>query len=110
MWHGQFVRLHPGTVCHLSAPNREYDAEPIKITKFNGAKMKWQIEWQSERFKGKELLVPESSLRLSFCVLPESMTQCNRVAGGHMQGSCGQVIAGETIMPVDFIEEPLVLR
>ena len=114
MWHGQFVRLHPGTVCHLSAPNREYDAEPIKITKFNGAKMKWQIELQSERFKGKELLVPESSLRLSFCVLPESMTQCNRVAKfvDDMQGSCGRgLIAGETIMPGStlFEEPPLVL-
>ena len=110
MWHGATVRLHPGTVCHLSAPGRDFDDEQCAIKKYDAAKGKWHVELQRDKFKGKELIVPESSLRLSFCLLPESL----RLAKRHVklvdddQDACGRGLAvAETVAPgTPLFEEP----
>ena len=63
MIHGQRVRLHRNTVCHLEAPGRDFDGELCQVQSYDAAKNKWHIELNGGRHKGKELLVPESSLR-----------------------------------------------
>ena len=75
MIHGQRVRLHRNTVCHLEAPGRDFDGELCQVQSYDAAKNKWHIELNGGRHKGKELLVPESSLSFAYCLLAESIGQ-----------------------------------
>jgi hypothetical protein len=115
VWHGSTVRLHPGTMCRLSAPGRDFDDEPCTVSKFDKAKAKWHIKLQHDRWRGKELMVPESSLRLSFCLNPDAVHQCKQLAAlsfEDAQGSCGRgLVTAEPVAPATplFEEPPLIL-
>ena len=102
MIHGAQVRLHPKTICHISAPGRDFDDEPVTVTAFVAAKSKWKVALQLPQRQGKELLVPETSLRFCCSVLPESVGQLKKLAKlvDDDQGACGRGFkAGEAIPP-----------
>ena len=116
MWHGSTVKLHPGTVCHLEAPSREeLNNEMVSVVRFEASKGKWQVRLQNPRFRGKELFVPEASLRLAFCVLSESVTKAKRLVEmieEPKQGACGRgILVAQSIQPGAplFEEPPLML-
>lgn len=115
MFHGNKVRLHPGTVCHLDAPGRPFHLEHCTVQKFDAAKSKWQIRLEAQQWNGKELLVPESSLRLAFCLLPDSVAKRKKMVKlieEDAQGSCGRgLVVAQSVAPGAplFEEPPLVL-
>ena len=109
------VSLHPNTVCYLEAPSHPCDGETVQIKRYDVAKDKWQIQIQSPRFEGKEMLVSQRSLRLAYCLLPESLGKTKKyvkLQEEDTQGSCGRgLIVGQSVAPatVLFEEPPLVV-
>ena len=115
MLHGQRVRLHRNTVCHLEAPGRDFDGELCQVQSYDAAKNKWHIELNGGRHKGKELLVPESSLSFAYCLLAESIGQHKKMVKlieEGAQGSCGRgLVVAQSVAPgaALFQEPPLLL-
>lgn len=114
MWHGKEVRLHPGTICIVSAPERDFDEEQVAVKSYDKKKSKWHVTLQHARWNGKELFVPESSLRLSFCILPEALEQCKQhvqFVDERAQGSCGRglAVASPVAPGTPLFEEPPLL-
>ena len=109
------MRLHPGTVCRLDAPGRPFHLEHCTVRSFDAAKNKWQIQLEGSQWNGKELLVPESALRLAFCLLPDSVAKRKKMVAlieEDAQGSCGRgLIVAQSVAPGSplFEEPPLIL-
>ena len=82
---------------------------------FDAAKNKWQIQLEGSQWNGKELLVPESALRLAFCLLPDSVAKRKKMVAlieEDAQGSCGRgLIVAQSVAPGSplFEEPPLIL-
>ena len=109
MIHGERTRLHPGTVCILSAPGRPFDGDMCVVEKYDSARSKWQVRLRAPEHNSKQLLVPEAVMRLAFCILPSSITLLKRHAAlrdDAMQGSCGR---GFILGGTDIIEKGTVL-
>ena len=107
--------MHTGTTCLVSAPNHDFDDEQVMILSYSSTKSKWLVQLQRPKWKGKELWVPESTLRLAFCLLPEAIGQCKQYVpflDERAQGSCGRGLAvAAAVAPGEpiFEEPPLVL-
>ena len=115
MWHGAQVRLHEGTSCQLEAPGRDFDGAQVKIAAFVADKNKWRVTLEARQWQGKELLVPESALSLSFCVMPGSVSRVKpsvKLCAEEAQGTCGRGLV--VAQPVDagevlYEEPPLIV-
>ena len=73
-----------------------FDEEQCAIQSFDAKKNKWHITLSSPKYNNKELIVPESALRISFCLLPDSVHQCKTADGvvfieDDAQGTCGSL-------------------
>ena len=113
MLQGVRAALHEGTVVYVNglAPT------PVRATiaAHDAASGKWRVRLQGSQWQGQELLVPEDSIRVSFCLLPSSLSNLQefvRVTEETEQGACGRglivlepVLAGRPI----FAEPPLIV-
>ena len=71
MIHGERTRLHPGTVCILSAPGR-FDGDMCVVEKYDSARSKWQVRLRAPEHNSKQLLVPETSHRVRVENIPQT--------------------------------------
>lgn len=84
------LRLHAGTVCCVLTPGKPYDQLRCELLAFKPSKAKWHVRLQGS---GKEVLVSDASLRLSYCILPSSVGRhvCNvKLELEEDQGTCGR--------------------
>ena len=72
MLQGVGVRLHKGSVCHVHSFHDGLDGERCTVLSFDGAKKEWLVRIQGGDFRGKELSIAESSLRLR--LLPATLS------------------------------------
>ena len=110
MIQGQEATLHAQTVCHLIAEKSPLHEKQCMIQSFDQAKGKWIVQLGS----GKKLLVLESTLRVSFCLLPSSTRKLQLFVrvGKEDQGSCGRGLAVQEAVPAGhpiFSEPPLIV-
>ena len=68
---GQRTALHEGTVVYVNGLANV----PVRATvcAHDAASGKWRVRCLGGQHGGRELLVPEDSLRASFCLLPASL-------------------------------------
>ena len=97
MIQGEQATLHAQTVCRLIAEKSPLHDQQCMLLSFDQAKCKWCVQLSS----GKKLLVSESALRVSFCLLPSSTRKLQLfVRVDHqMQGSCGRGLAVQEAVP-----------
>lgn len=113
MLQGARAALHKGTVVYVS----ELTTHPVRATiqSHDATSGKWQVRLHGSQFQGRELLVPEEALRVSFCLMPQSLSMLQtfvRLSEEMTQGSCGRglvlqehVRAGDPI----FAEPPFIV-
>ena len=115
MLQGVGVRLHKGSVCHVHSFHDGLDGERCTVLSFDGAEKEWLVRIQGGDFRGKELSIAESSLRLSYCLLPSAPSRLRRyfdIQCEGMQGSCGRGLVSRVAVPAGeaiFDEPPLVV-
>ena len=69
---GVHVRMHIGTVCRFGGYDWCcFNAPRCKVLGFDNEESKWRVQLENVNM---ELLVPEWSLRLGYCLLPSSLT------------------------------------
>ncbi|KAK3257702.1 hypothetical protein CYMTET_33223 [Cymbomonas tetramitiformis] len=116
MWHGLNIRLHEGTVVHLTdLQSADLNNEPCVVQQFSAEKEKWVVQPQHPRFEGKKILVAEHNLVFGYCLLPQSpgsttAHKCVRIL--EKQGSCGGGLATSGDCPrgtVLFKEAPFII-
>ena len=110
MLHGVQVRLHPGTVCRLEAPGRDFHGSHCTAHQFVADKAKWHVTLKGKA-EGKPMLVPESMMCLSHCLLPQSVSRVRKhvqLIEEEAQGSCGRgLIVDQPVAPgAPLFEEP----
>mmetsp|Transcript_19871 Transcript_19871/g.42353 ORF Transcript_19871/g.42353 Transcript_19871/m.42353 type:complete len:335 (-) Transcript_19871:106-1110(-) len=71
MWHGVNARFHEGTVVHLEGlQDKIYSGKSCEVLRFEPDKKRWAVRLSDAPCQGKELLVREECLQLSYCILP----------------------------------------
>ena len=109
MCQGAVVRLHQGSFCYVSTDGETYDESLCQVMSFNRDKLEWMCKW-----KGREVPLPETALRLCFSLLPTALDNLHfhhKIEFETAQGSCGRgLVAGEDIKQGSPIfEEPCLL-
>ena len=109
MCQGAVVRLHRGSFCYVSTDGETYDESLCQVMSFNRDKLEWMCKW-----KGREVPIPETALRLCFSLLPSALDNLHfhhKIEFETAQGSCGRgLVAGEDIKQGSPIfEEPCLL-
>ena len=109
MLSGRAVALHKGSFCYLSTDGETYEDALCVIRSYDPVK---QLLVQHA---GEEVLVPETSLRFCFSLLPNALKKFetyHKLAYEDAQGACGRgLLAGQDIqkgMPI-FEERPLLV-
>ena len=105
---GSAVSLHKGSVCYVSAASKPYDGDRCIVQAFEPSKDKWRVRLQGG---SKELLIPESGLRLSFALqptAPNKMEEYAKLSYEDTQGSCGRglIVAQPVRAGLPLFEEP----
>ena len=115
MIQGTKVRLHRGSSCYVKADGKAFDGEACTILAYEGEKRKWHVRLFEAKWKRKELLLPETALRLGYSLLPQSagkMEHYVKLDYEGAQGDCGRgLVAAQHIKrgwPI-FEEPPLVV-
>ena len=110
MLSGRAVALHKGSFCYLSTDGETYEDALCVIRSYEPVKQLWLVQ-----HAGEEVLVPETSLRFCFSLLPNALKKFetyHKLAYEDAQGACGRgLLAGQDIqkgMPI-FEERPLLV-
>ena len=93
MLQGKRAQLHRGSCCYVKAPGKGFDNEIATVLEFNDEKEKWHVRLMAAQWKKKELLLPESALKLGFSLLPSSVSKFEtyvRLDYEGSQGTCGR--------------------
>ena len=75
MLQGTKAQLHIGSCCYVKAPQKAFDGEITAVLGFDNEKGKWHVRLLAAKWNKKELLLPESALRLGFSLLPSSLSR-----------------------------------
>ena len=83
--------MHEGTVVYVS----ELAPTPVRavVQTYDAPSGRWRVELQGSQWQGRTLLVPEEALRISFCILPSSLSKLQTfvdMTNVDAQGVCGR--------------------
>jgi hypothetical protein len=91
MLRGRRASLHAGTVVYVS----ELAPTPVRavVQTYDAPSGRWRVELQGSQWQGRTLLVPEEAIRISFCILPSSLSKLQSfvdMTNVDAQGVCGR--------------------
>lgn len=83
--------MHAGTVVYVS----ELAPTPVRavVQTYDAPSGRWRVELQGSQWQGRTLLVPEEAIRISFCILPSSLSKLQTfvdMTNVDAQGVCGR--------------------
>lgn len=83
--------MHAGTVVYVS----ELAPTPVRavVQTYDAPSGRWRVELQGSQWQGRTLLVPEEAIRISFCILPSSLSKLQSfvdMTNVDAQGVCGR--------------------